>query len=213
MLTSSLCLCFEAVLGVIAGGLVLLLPETKGRVLPETVEDVENFHRWVTMINLQQFSLAIQKNPCPEGILGVTCLPCWFPRSCWVISRFWLDKFRIAALVSQMSCSTIINGICVKKKPLNNWTEKGKSWQQLCMWCRKRQYLLGSQSKPKGMYMIIFLGQGWAGEELEVIGAPWTASFLVDVHVLLLLQAKCSKGQQNLSPGARNRGSTRMKKV
>lgn len=116
MLTSSLCLCFEAVLGVIAGGLVLLLPETKGRVLPETVEDVENFHRWVTMINLQQFSLAIQQNPCPEGILGVTCLPCWFPRSCWVVSRFWLDKFRIAALVSQMSCSTIINGICVKKK-------------------------------------------------------------------------------------------------
>lgn len=38
-------LCFEAVLGLIAGGLVLLLPETKGRVLPETVEDVENFHR------------------------------------------------------------------------------------------------------------------------------------------------------------------------
>jgi len=36
---------FEAVLGLIAGGLVFLLPETKGRVLPETVEDVENFHR------------------------------------------------------------------------------------------------------------------------------------------------------------------------
>ncbi|KFV49727.1 Solute carrier family 22 member 2, partial [Tyto alba] len=34
-----------AVLGLIAGGLVLLLPETKGRVLPETVEDVENLHR------------------------------------------------------------------------------------------------------------------------------------------------------------------------
>ncbi|NXO07159.1 S22A2 protein, partial [Oriolus oriolus] len=34
-----------AVLGLIAGGLVLLLPETKGRVLPETLEDVENFHR------------------------------------------------------------------------------------------------------------------------------------------------------------------------
>ncbi|XP_021396319.2 solute carrier family 22 member 2 [Lonchura striata] len=33
------------VLGLIAGGLVLLLPETKGRVLPETMEDVENFHR------------------------------------------------------------------------------------------------------------------------------------------------------------------------
>ncbi|XP_062428304.1 solute carrier family 22 member 2-like [Rhea pennata] len=33
------------VLGLIAGGLVLLLPETKGRVLPETLEDVENLHR------------------------------------------------------------------------------------------------------------------------------------------------------------------------
>ncbi|NXA37740.1 S22A2 protein, partial [Eudromia elegans] len=33
------------VLGLIAGGLVLLLPETKGKVLPETVEDVENLHR------------------------------------------------------------------------------------------------------------------------------------------------------------------------
>uniref|UniRef100_A0A8C2SXT1 Solute carrier family 22 member 2-like n=1 Tax=Coturnix japonica TaxID=93934 RepID=A0A8C2SXT1_COTJA len=33
------------VLGLIAGVLVLFLPETKGRVLPETVEDVENFHR------------------------------------------------------------------------------------------------------------------------------------------------------------------------
>ncbi|NXO81297.1 S22A2 protein, partial [Sitta europaea] len=36
------------VLGLIGGGLVLLLPETKGRVLPETVEDVENFHRQST---------------------------------------------------------------------------------------------------------------------------------------------------------------------
>jgi len=42
---------FEAVLGLIAGGLVFLLPETKGRVLPETVEDVENFHRWVRMMS------------------------------------------------------------------------------------------------------------------------------------------------------------------
>uniref|UniRef100_A0A8C4YRN5 Major facilitator superfamily (MFS) profile domain-containing protein n=1 Tax=Gopherus evgoodei TaxID=1825980 RepID=A0A8C4YRN5_9SAUR len=34
-----------AVVGFIAGGLVLLLPETKGKTLPETIEDVENLHR------------------------------------------------------------------------------------------------------------------------------------------------------------------------
>ncbi|XP_074846387.1 solute carrier family 22 member 2-like [Carettochelys insculpta] len=33
-----------AVIGLIAGGLVVLLPETKGKALPETVEDVENLH-------------------------------------------------------------------------------------------------------------------------------------------------------------------------
>ncbi|CAI7935350.1 MFS domain-containing protein [Podarcis lilfordi] len=35
---------FTAV-GLIAAGSVLFLPETKGRTLPETIEDVENFHR------------------------------------------------------------------------------------------------------------------------------------------------------------------------
>ncbi|KAF7253519.1 Solute carrier family 22 member 2 [Varanus komodoensis] len=35
-----------AVVGLIAAGSVLLLPETKGRTLPETIEDVENFHRY-----------------------------------------------------------------------------------------------------------------------------------------------------------------------
>ncbi|XP_067411290.1 solute carrier family 22 member 2-like [Emydura macquarii macquarii] len=34
-----------AVVGLIAGGLVLLLPETNGKTLPETIEDVENLHR------------------------------------------------------------------------------------------------------------------------------------------------------------------------
>lgn len=30
----------------IGGGLVLLLPETKGKALPETLEDAENMHRY-----------------------------------------------------------------------------------------------------------------------------------------------------------------------
>ncbi|XP_008592221.1 PREDICTED: solute carrier family 22 member 2 [Galeopterus variegatus] len=34
-----------AVIGVVAGGLVLLLPETKGKALPETIEEVENMQR------------------------------------------------------------------------------------------------------------------------------------------------------------------------
>ncbi|KAM9155573.1 solute carrier family 22 member 2 [Pangshura tecta] len=34
-----------AVVGLIDGGLVLLLPETKGKTLPETIEDAENMHR------------------------------------------------------------------------------------------------------------------------------------------------------------------------
>ncbi|XP_045150385.1 solute carrier family 22 member 2 isoform X3 [Echinops telfairi] len=34
-----------AVVGLIAGGLVLLLPETKGKTLPETIEEVENMQR------------------------------------------------------------------------------------------------------------------------------------------------------------------------
>lgn len=38
--------CFQAVIGLIDGGLILLLPETKGKTLPETIEDVENMHRY-----------------------------------------------------------------------------------------------------------------------------------------------------------------------
>ncbi|KAL8185992.1 UNVERIFIED_CONTAM: hypothetical protein K2H54_061255 [Gekko kuhli] len=34
-----------AVVGLIDGGLVLLLPETKGKTLPETIEEAENMHR------------------------------------------------------------------------------------------------------------------------------------------------------------------------
>ncbi|XP_043928825.1 solute carrier family 22 member 2 [Protopterus annectens] len=34
------------VMGLIAGGLAFLLPETKGRTLPETIEDIENMHRY-----------------------------------------------------------------------------------------------------------------------------------------------------------------------
>lgn len=32
-------------IAVVGGGLVLLLPETKGKTLPETIEDAENMHR------------------------------------------------------------------------------------------------------------------------------------------------------------------------
>lgn len=32
--------------GLIAGGLVLLLPETKGKTLPETIDEAENMQRW-----------------------------------------------------------------------------------------------------------------------------------------------------------------------
>lgn len=35
----------EAVVGLVAGGVTLLLPETKGVALPETIEDAENIWR------------------------------------------------------------------------------------------------------------------------------------------------------------------------
>lgn len=37
---------FAAVIILIDGGLVLLLPEMKGKALPETIEDAENLHRY-----------------------------------------------------------------------------------------------------------------------------------------------------------------------
>lgn len=36
--------------GLIAGGLVLLLPETKGKTLPETIDEAENMQRWAAEI-------------------------------------------------------------------------------------------------------------------------------------------------------------------
>lgn len=38
-------LSFEVVLGLVAGGMTLLLPETKGVALPETIEDAEKLQR------------------------------------------------------------------------------------------------------------------------------------------------------------------------
>ncbi|XP_066104392.1 solute carrier family 22 member 2-like [Saccopteryx bilineata] len=35
-----------AVIGSVAGGLVLLLPETRGKTLPETIDEVENMRRY-----------------------------------------------------------------------------------------------------------------------------------------------------------------------
>lgn len=41
----ALCLCLPAVVGLVAGVLVLMLPETKGKALPETIEEAENMQR------------------------------------------------------------------------------------------------------------------------------------------------------------------------
>ena len=40
------------ILASVCGGLVMLLPETKGIALPETVEDVEKLGRYCTRFNI-----------------------------------------------------------------------------------------------------------------------------------------------------------------
>lgn len=40
------------ILASVCGGLVMLLPETKGIALPETVEDVEKLSRYCTKFNI-----------------------------------------------------------------------------------------------------------------------------------------------------------------
>uniref|UniRef100_A0A8C8RZB2 Major facilitator superfamily (MFS) profile domain-containing protein n=1 Tax=Pelusios castaneus TaxID=367368 RepID=A0A8C8RZB2_9SAUR len=54
-----------AVVGLIDGGLVLLLPETKGKTLPETIDDAENMHRYCTIYpkrNGHHYIVHLRKN-------------------------------------------------------------------------------------------------------------------------------------------------------
>ncbi|KAF7254211.1 Solute carrier family 22 member 2 [Varanus komodoensis] len=49
-----------AVIGLIDGGLVLLLPETKGKPLPETIKDAENMHRYGSALYTPQEKLHLR---------------------------------------------------------------------------------------------------------------------------------------------------------
>lgn len=59
----------EAVIGLVDGGLVLLLPETKGKTLPETIDDAENLHRYghVTFLKEEYFLFRIRKQGCMQA--------------------------------------------------------------------------------------------------------------------------------------------------
>lgn len=72
---------FAAVIGLIDGGLVLLLPEMKGKTLPETIEDAENLHRY----GIKDLPTEESNSPLhPQNLLRKNSY-CTSPRICWVL--------------------------------------------------------------------------------------------------------------------------------
>lgn len=57
------CCLSAAGIAVVGGGLVLLLPETKGKTLPETIEDAENMHRYGASSTDQSSFPSLQQSP------------------------------------------------------------------------------------------------------------------------------------------------------
>lgn len=73
---------FAAVIILIDGGLVLLLPEMKGKALPETIEDAENLHRYgIKHPHAEQRNSPLHL----KNLLKKTPIYCTSLRICWVL--------------------------------------------------------------------------------------------------------------------------------
>lgn len=72
---------FAAVIGLINGGLVLLLPEMRGKTLPETIEDAENLHRY----DIKEPPMEQSYSPLHPQNLLIKNSYCTSPRICWVL--------------------------------------------------------------------------------------------------------------------------------